>query len=53
MLELSSIFSIFIFKISINFFMIFQNKINLINFITYINYYIINTLINDKKYILY
>lgn len=33
--------------------MIFQNKRISINLITYINYYIINTLINDKTYILY
>ena len=53
MLELSSIFFYFYFQNFNKFFMIFQNKITLINFITYINYYIINTLINDKTYILY
>ena len=42
-------FYFFIFKISMKFNKLIKNK----KIFLYINYYIINTLINDKTYILY
>ncbi len=42
-------FYFFISKFQSNFILIYQNK----KIFLYINYYIINTLINDKTYILY